>query len=334
MRERTMLLLWVLLAAVFVVALLYAVGKWRSLSTEGQRAAAERERLTREIRLKEEEIVKEMRGSAGLLQEMQWTDAGGDPAAFLTRFADLVQQKRVRVTAIGPLERSATAQFSKSWHTVTMVAPYAEVKELATRIESEKGILEDMSVEPATKDPAAALARSLVVDETTARFKMTALELTPEARKVFDRSLAAAGPAPAPATPPGTPSLSVPVPVQVAEGPRGSRDPFGFAKAPAPVAPARGPSGRGPGGAAAATPQPPKPEVVFELRGIVGFPGGHLAILNNQIVKVGDQVSGHRVERITDTTVVLREREGGARTVPLPDLLGGPAAGPPSEARR
>jgi hypothetical protein len=333
MRERTMLLLWVLIAAVFVVALLYEVGKWRSLSTEGARAAAERERLTKEIRLKEEEIVKEMRASAGLLQEMQWTDAGGDPAAFLNRFADLVQQKRMRITAIGPLERSSTAQFSKSWHTVTTVAPYAEVKELATRIESEKGILEDMSVEPATKDPTAP-ARTIVLDETTARFKMTALELTPEAKKVFDRSLAAAGPAPAPATPAPTPSLSVPTPVKVAEGPRGSRDPFAFGKAPAPVAPPRARPGPGPGSTGSGTPQPPKPEVVFELRGIVGFPGGHLAILNNQIVKVGDQVSGHRVERITDTTVVLREPEGGSRTVPLPDLLGGPPAGSPSEARR
>ena len=256
MKERTLLLLWVLVAAVLVVALLYEVAKWRSLSTEGARAAAERERLTKEIRLKEEEIVKEMRASAGLLQEMQWTDAGGDPAAFLTRFADLVHQKRTRVTAIGPLERSSTAQFSKSWHTVTMVAPYAEVKELATRIESEKGLLEDMSVEPATKDLAAP-ARALAVDETTARFKMTALELTPEAKKVFDRSLAAAGPAPAPATPPTTPSLSVPVPVRLAEGPRSSRDPFMFGKAPAPATPPRGRPGAPGGAAASTTPQPP-----------------------------------------------------------------------------
>jgi len=83
-----MLLVWVAVALVLVVALVYELGKWRALSTEGVRAAAERERLTKAIRATEAEIVKEMRASAGLLQEMQWTSAGGDPAAFLTRLAD------------------------------------------------------------------------------------------------------------------------------------------------------------------------------------------------------------------------------------------------------
>ena len=103
--------------------------------------------------------------------------------------------------------------------------------------------------------------------------------------------------------------------------------------APAPAGPHRGRRTRQGGRRPPATPQPPKPEVVFELRGIVGFPGGQLAILNNQIVKVGDTVSGHRVERITDNNVVLRDApKASTRTVPLPDLLGA-AAGPPGPRR-
>ena len=328
-----MLLVWVAVALVLVVALVYELGKWRALSTEGARVAAERERLTKAIRATEAEIVKEMRASAGLLQEMQWTSAGGDPAAFLTRLADLVQEKRMRVNSIGPLERSTTAQFSKTWHTVSVVAPYREVRELATRVESEKGILEDMVLEPVPTPP-----NRPPSDEVQARFKMTALELTPEAQKVFDRSLAAAGPAPAPQAP-GGPQLALAVPSNPAEVPATARDPFAFgpgkrvAAATGKAGPAT--SGSGKAGAPAAgrpgtgTPKPPKPEVAFELRGIVGFPGGQLAIVNNQIVKAGDTVSGWRVERITDNSVVVKDpSDGETRTIPLPDLLGTAQAGP------
>jgi len=329
-----MLLVWVGVALLLTIALIYELGKWRSLATEGARVAAERERLTRAIRATEAEIVKEMRASAGLLQEMQWTSAGGDPAAFLTRLADLVQEKRMRVNSIGTLERSTTAQFSKTWHTVSVVAPYREVRELATRVESEKGILEDMVLEPVVVAPSRPPS-----DEVQARFKMTALELTPEAQKVFDRSLAAAGPGP-PQAPGGSP-LALTVPSKPSEVPVAVRDPFAFG-AGKPVTTATGQartasagSGRPGAGAGKAgapgpgTPKPPKPEVAFELRGIVGFPGGQLAIINNQIVKGGDTVSGWRVERITDSNVVLRDpTDGETRTVPLPDLLGAAQAGP------
>ena len=323
-----MLLVWVGVALVLAIALIYELGKWRSLASEGARVATERERLTRAIRATEAEIVKEMRASAGLLQEMQWTSAGGDPAAFLTRLADLVQEKRMRVNAIGMLERSTTAQFSKSWHTVSVVAPYREVRELATRVESEKGILEDMVLEPVVVAPSRPPS-----DEVQARFKMTALELTPEAQKVFDRSLAAAGPGPSPQAP-GGPQLALAVPSKPPEAPVTVRDPFAFG-AGKPVATATGrtrttSAGSGKAGAPVpGTPKPPKPEVVFELRGIVGFPGGQLAIINNQIVKGGDTVSGWRVERITESNVVLRDpTDGETRTVPLPDLLGAAQAGP------
>ena len=323
-----MFLVWIALAAVLVIALVYELGKWRSLSTEGVRAAAERERLTKEIRLKEAEIVKEMRASAGLLQEMQWTSAGGDPSAFLTRLADLVQEKRMRVNSISPLERATTAQFSKTWHTVSVMAPYREVRELATRVESEKGILEDMVIEPA--QPAGnpqAPAGKASVEEVQARFKMTALELTPEAQKVFDRSLAAAGPAPAPQGP-GSAPLALSVPAKEIGVPVTARDPFVFGPGPAATTGKAGTGRTAP--IAPVAPKPPKPQVAFELRGIVSFPGGYLAIVNNQIVKVGDTVSGHRVERITENTVVLRDvADGERRTVGLPDLLGGTPAGLP-----
>jgi hypothetical protein len=57
------------------------------------------------------------------------------------------------------------------------------------------------------------------------------------------------------------------------------------------------------------------------VKGIVAFPGGFLAIVNNQIVKVGDTVSGHRVERISDKSVTLREPGGAPRAIELPELV-------------
>jgi len=209
-RDRALGIVWIVVALVFAIVLLYELGKWRSISSEGSRAATERVRLTGEIRAKEEEIVREMRASAGLLQEMQWTSAGGDPSAFLTRLADLAREKRMKVVGIGTLERQATAQFNKSWHLIQVVAPYGELRELAARVEGEKGILEDMSLSVA-KEPAAPGAAK--VDEVEAKFKMTALELTAEAKKILERALASSGAGPQPSAL----SLALPLPTAVAD---------------------------------------------------------------------------------------------------------------------
>ena len=327
MRDRTLALAWIVLALVFAVMLLYELGKWRSISTQGARAAGERVRLTAEIRAKEEEIVKEMRANAVRLQEMQRTAAGGDPSVFLTRLADLAREKRMKVIGIGPLERQATAQFNKSWHTIQLVAPYRELRELAARVEGEKGILEDMAI-TVPRETAGPGAANL--DEVEAKFKMTGLELTAEARKILERALAASGTGPQPAGP----ALALPLPTAVTDaGP--TRDPFIFGVVAAAPAAGRRPGAGGlpaaggvPAGPGAPTaPVAEAPKVAMVLAGIVGFPGGFLAILNNQIVKVGDSVTGHRVERITDDAVVLREPGGGTRTIPLPGLAAAPPAG-------
>jgi hypothetical protein len=68
----------------------------------------------------------------------------------------------------------------------------------------------------------------------------------------------------------------------------------------------------------------------MRVSGIVSYPGGALAILNEQIAKVGDSVNGHRVERIADTEVVLRRPDGGTRILPLPPLT---AVAPPAPRR-
>jgi len=56
----------------------------------------------------------------------------------------------------------------------------------------------------------------------------------------------------------------------------------------------------------------------------VQFPRGLVAIVNDQIVKVGDVVDDRRVEEITERTIVLREPTGGSRSIALPDFASAP----------
>ncbi len=321
MRGRPLAMLWIVVMGGLVLLIVVAFVQWRSLAARGQRATAQRAALGNEIRAKEGAIVALMRSNAGLLQEMQWSSSGGDPSAFLTRLGELSREKRMKVIGIGPLERSATAQFTKSWHTIQVVAPYRELRELAARVEVEKGILEDVSV----TTQGAGRPGGPRTDEVEARFKMTALELTPDAKKVFDRAVAASG-----TGAPAGGSLALPLPTTVPDTGAGARDPFAFVTGVRRPPPPGGPSA--PDGAAAGAPSGGSPgepsRAGMEVKGIFGFPGGYLAIINNQIVKAGDIVSGHRVERITEDSVLLREPGGGTRTVSLPGLTAPPPGAP------
>lgn len=331
MNARTLGVAWVLVAVLVAGGLLWTLSAWRSVSTRAAQATVERTRLTAEIRQREEEIVAEMRGHGGLLQELQWSAAGADPRVFLNRLGELAEGSRLRITAIGPLERSSTAQFSKLWHTVQVTGPYRDIRELAARVEREQGVLEDLAVEASAAGPAGGSD-----DLLAARFKMTALELSPDGRKVLDRALAAAGAVGAG----GAPGLSLPLP-SAADGAADLRDPFLFgpgvvaarALAPAPPGPIPGPVAAAMEPREAPAPPSTPAEIPMELRGIVEFPGGSLAILNNQIVRAGDSVAGHRVERVTDREVVLRPPEGGTRVVPLPTVGTPGGAGGPGRAR-
>ncbi len=310
MTSRGLIVAWV--AAGVIVLLLLGVGliQWIALSAEATRAAGERRRLTDELRLRDEQLAATMRAHARDLSRMQWSAAGGDPAGFLTRLAELAGERRLKVVAVGPLERQSTAQWSKSWHAIQVVGPYREIRELAARVEAERGILQDVRIEPAPAPPSGRPDGPAASEEIQARFRMTALELSQQAKRVLERVLAA-GPASgqpsastAPALPPVAPGSA---------GPPLIRDPFAF--------------GAGTPAASSRPPSPPvaeKPAVPLALTAIMGVPGGNVAVINNQIVKVGDVVSGHRVERITDQSVTLQEPGAPPRTIQLPELGAAP----------
>ena len=147
MRERPLAIFWIALVVVFTVALIGFLQYSRSLATRSITAAAEVARLKAAIAQKEQETLAEMKSNSSILQEMSWTGTAGDPVAFLSRVADLAQGSRLRVLAVGPLEQQDTPQFSKSWHAVTVQGPFQDLVELATRVESDRGTLENVSME-------------------------------------------------------------------------------------------------------------------------------------------------------------------------------------------
>lgn len=300
MTRRALGAAWITLAVVFVVLLGWELLQWRAFAGDNLRVGGERRRLTDEIALRDAQIAAELRGQAPVLRDLRWM-AGADPGSFLTRLADLARDQGVRVTAVGPLERQVTPQWTRTWHTVQVVAPYREVRELASRIESARGVLDDVRLEiaPAAAPVPARPGAPAPADLVQARFRLTTIELTPPARRIVERALAAA-PAPAPD---GTAAVAA------------ARDPFAFAlpKPPAPPPPA--------------APRVEPPPVPLDLTAIVGFPGSYLAIVNNQVVKVGDVVSGHQVLSITENAVSLRESGAPPRTLQLPEL--GTAPPPP-----
>ncbi len=303
MRERELAIFWVVLIVIFVGGLIGLVQYSRSLRSSGAQAAAEVATLRAAIEQKQKEILAEMKSNSTTLQEMSWTGTTGDPVAFLSRVAELTQGSRLKVLAVGPLEQQATPQFSKSWHALTVQGPFRDLVGMAARVENERGTLDNVVIEaqpaqaPAASGPGQA-PQARVAPEVQARFRVTALQLTQQARKIIEDAAKASGVTPQP--PISSTALSLPVPTPGSE----TRDPFVFA---APVDRPRQAEGS-------------VPRTAFDLQGIVGFPGGHLAILNNQIVKPGEKITGYTVEHITDTAVLLRQPDGTPRKLSLPEI--------------
>lgn len=303
MRERELAIFWIVLAVVFIGGLIGLLQYSRSLRTSGAQAAAEVARLRAAIEQKQKEILTEMKGIATTLQEMSWTGTTGDPVAFLSRVAELTQGSRLKVLAVGPLEQQATPQFSKSWHALTVQGPFQDLVDMAARVETERGTLDNVSVEaqatqaPAPPQPGQA-PQPRVSPEILAKFRVTAVQLTQQARKIIEDAAKASGVSLTPPAP--SAGLSLPVPTAASQ----FRDPFAFG----------GPVDR-PRQAERSVPR-----AAFDLQGIVGFPGGRLAILNNQIVRTGEKMAGYTIEHITDTAVLLRQPDGTPRRLSLPDI--------------
>jgi hypothetical protein len=338
MSRRPLVAAWIMTAVLFGALFIWELGMWRSLDARGREAALVRTQLMATIRAKQEEVQRETR-SPGLLVERQWSMERADPAVILNGLAEMARGTRLKILAIGPLEHKTTPQFVKSWQTVQITAPFADLKDLVARIERDKGFLEDLVLE-VPREPAR--PRASEAREIQARFKMASMEVTGDAKRSLQRALAANR------TGPGLPlgaeaPSALPLPAKPTE--HAGRDPFVFVVAAVAATPkkptATPPVGRPPhpsavapspepGGMAAAPAQQPSSTsaptnpsratapALMDVKGIISLPDGYLAIVNKNIVKAGDMVDNHRVEQITATTVVLRRADGETQILTLP----------------
>jgi len=300
---------WIATAVVLVLALVWMVGQAITLGRSGASADLQHADLARQLATSRQKIQEELVAKVEVLKDLRWNADRPSAADIVRRLADLARDGHATVSALAPVERESTVRARESSHRVEMAASFHEIVDFATKVERDGGILEDVVFEiPAKTGDATAPAEGL-----TAQFRLTTIEPSDDARQIMRRVLAASASHPRFAL---TSALALPMDVQAPAVPS-LRDPFQFTdissrrRGPTTVTAIAAPS-------KVASPSPAAPVAApLVVKGIVKFPGGTMAIINDQIVKVGDTIEGQRVEAIADGQVVLHEPGSGSRSVPL-----------------
>lgn len=304
MKGRALTVGWIVMVLVVLAALGWTVARTISLGRSGATADTQRAGLARELEASRQNIQAELVANADLLRDIRWSPDRATAADVLRRLADLARGGQAKVLAIAPLEQEPAARYRKSSHRIDMTASFSELLDLATRVEREGGILEDVVLEVPQRKPGEGAGR----DTVRAQFRLTTIEPSDDTRRIMERVLAATAKS---SRSPLAVALTLPLEARPETTLQLLRDPFAFAEAP---------RRRGP--AIAVAPAPPITPV--SVKGIMKFPGGALAIVDDRVVKVGDVVNGRRVEQIVDGRIVLSEPGGGSRSILLPGFAPAP----------
>lgn len=313
MKGRGLVAGWVATILLVVVALGWTIVQATALSRSVASADAERNELTRQLEAKRQRMQAELAAKIDLVKDTRWSSEKSFGADILRRLADLARDGHAKVSAVAPVDKEPGARIRESSHRVEMSASFHELVDFATRIERDGGLLEDVVLETPQTKP----GEGATNDGLSAQFRLTTIEPSEDAKRIMRRVLSAS-----PNSPKFTLTSALSLPLEGSqERTSRVRDPFKFAEPPV--------RRRAPGVVTAAAPAPAA-VVPMTVKGIVKFPGGVVAIVNDQIVKVGDVVDGHRVESIADKRVELHEPGGGSRSVPL----AGFAAVPPAPLMR
>ena len=295
---------WIVMVLVVLAALGWTVAQTISLGRLGATADAQRAGLARDLDASRQKIQAELVANGDLLKDIRWSPDRTTAADVLRRLADLARGGQAKVLAIAPLEQEPTARYRKSSHRIELTASFSELLDLATRVEREGGILEDVVLEVPQRKPGEGAGR----DTVRAQFRLTTIEPSDDTRRIMERVLAATAKSSRSILPV---ALTLPLDARAETTLLALRDPFAFVEAP---------RRRGP--AIAVAPAPPIAPA--SVKGIMKFPGGALAIVDDQVVKVGDVVNGRRVEQIVDGRIVLSEPGGGSRSILLPGFAPAP----------
>jgi hypothetical protein len=297
MKGRPLIVGWIAMVLVVLAALVWTVAQTISLGRLGATADLQKAGLARELEASRQNIQAELVANADLLKDIRWSPDRATASDVLRRLADLAQGGQAKVLAIAPLEQEPAARYRKSSHRIDMTASFRELLDLVTRVEREGGILEDVVLET----PQAKPGQEMGSDGVRAQFRLTTIEPSDETRRIMERVVAAGKQSSKSFL---AAAFTLPIEARAEAAPLSLRDPFRLAEAPV----RRGPS-------VAAAPAPERAPA--SVQGIMKFPGGALAIVDQQIVKVGDVVNGRRVEEIVDGRIVLSEPAGGSRSIPL-----------------
>jgi hypothetical protein len=295
MKGRTLIVGWIATVLLVLAALVWTVTQTISLGRLRATADLQKAGLARELEASRRNIQAELVANADLLKDIRWSPDRATAADVLRRLADLAQGGQAKVLAIAPLEQEPAARYRKSSHRIDMTASFRELLDLVTRVEREGGILEDVVLETPQAKPGPETGS----DGVRAQFRLTTIEPSDETRRIMERVVAAGKQSSKSFL---AAAFTLPIEARAEAAPLSLRDPFRLAEAPV---------RRGPTLAAAPAPAP------ASVQGIMKFPGGALAIVDQQIVKVGDVVNGRRVEEIVDGRIVLSEPAGGSRSIPL-----------------
>lgn len=294
---------WIVMVLVVLAALGWTVARTISFGRLAATADAQRAGLARELEASRKSIQAELVANADFLKHIRWSPDRATAADVLRRLADLARGGQAKVLAIAPLEREAAGN-RKSSHRIDMAAPFHELVDFATRVEREGGILEEVVLEVSQRKP----AEEAGPDAVRAQFRLTTIEPSDDTRRVIERVLAASAKS---SKSPLAVALTLPIDARAQATLAALRDPFRFAEAPRHQGPVR-------------LVAPASASAPVSVKGIMKFPGGAFAIVNDQIVKVGDVVDGQRVEQIADGRIVVSEPAGGSRSIPLPGFGAAP----------
>jgi hypothetical protein len=299
MKGRTLIVGWIATVLLVLAALVWTVTQTISLGRLRATADLQKAGLARELEASRRNIQAELVANADLLKDIRWSPDRATAADVLRRLADLAQGGQAKVLAIAPLEQEPAARYRKSSHRIDMTASFRELLDLVTRVEREGGILEDVVLETPQAKPGPETGS----DGVRAQFRLTTIEPSDDTRRIMERVVAAGKQSSKSFL---AAAFTLPIEARAETAPLSLRDPFRLAEAPV----RRGPS--------VAAPAPARAPA--SVQGIMKFPGGALAIVDQQIVKVGDVVNGRRVEQIVDGRIVLSEPAGGSRSIPLIDF--------------
>jgi len=304
MKGRALTVGWIGMLPVVLTALVWTVGQTVALGRLGATADAQRAGLARELEASRQNIQAELVANADLLKDIRWSPDRATAEDVLRRLADLARGGQAKVLAIAPLEQEPAARYRKSSHRIDMTASFSELFDLATRVEREGGILEDVVLEVPQRT-----AGEGAGDAVRAQFRLTTIEPSDDTRRIMERVMAATAKG---SKSPLALALTLPLEARAETTLQPLRDPFKLAEAP-----------RRKGPAIAVAPAPP-PIAPMLVKGIMKFPGGALAIVDDRVITVGDVVNGQRVEQIMDERIVISEPGGGLRSIQLPGFAPAP----------